>query len=83
MSEEFIIGNYISSDRNDVHTLIPFMTYLKRYPIKRVSVDAGYGSEENYCYFEENNDTELYLYLRKRKADQFDCVKKSKVPKRL
>ena len=61
MSEEFIIGNYISSDRNDVHTLIPFMTYLKRYPIKRVSVDAGYESEENYCYFEENNDTKLYI----------------------
>ena len=42
-SEEFIIGNYISADRNDVHTMIPFMEYLKQYGhIKRVSVDSGY-----------------------------------------
>ena len=60
-SEEFIIGNYISADRNDVHTLVPFMEYLKQYPIKRVCVDAGYESEENYCYFEENKSTKLYV----------------------
>ena len=59
--QQFIIGNYISSDRNDMHTLIPFMTYLKCYPIKRVSVDAGYESEENYCYFEEKGDIKLYV----------------------
>ena len=60
-SEEFIIGNYISADRNDVHTLIPFMEYLKRYPILRLCVDSGYESEENYCYFEENKGTKLYV----------------------
>lgn len=46
-------GNYISAVRNDVHTLIPFMEYLKRYKkIRNVVVDPGYESEENYCYFE-------------------------------
>ena len=61
-SEEFIIGNYISADRNDVHTMIPFMEYLKQYPqIKRVSVDSGYESEENYCYFENLNGVDLYV----------------------
>ena len=60
-SEEFIIGNYISSDRNDVHTLIPFMGYLSRYAVKNVVVDSGYESEENYCYFETLCDTRLYV----------------------
>ena len=46
-SEEFIIGNYISADRNDVHTLIPFMGRLGGYQIKNVVVDSGYESEEN------------------------------------
>jgi hypothetical protein len=46
-SEEFIVGNYISADRNDVHTLIPFMSYLGQYHIKNVVVDSGYESEEN------------------------------------
>jgi transposase len=60
-SEEFIIGNYISADRNDVHTLIPFMSYLSRYMIKNVVADSGYESEENYCYFESLPDTQLYV----------------------
>ena len=61
-SEEFIIGNYISADRNDVHTVIPFMEYLKQYgQIKRISVDSGYESEENYCYFENLQGIELYV----------------------
>ena len=40
-SEEFIIGNYISADRTDVHTLIPLVEYLKRYGIKNICVDSG------------------------------------------
>ncbi len=61
-SEEFIVGNYISADRNDVHTMIPFMEYLKQYgQIKRISVDSGYESEENYCYFENLPGVELYV----------------------
>ena len=60
-SEEFIIGNYISPDRNDVHTLIPFMETIKQYPIRNVVADSGYESEENYCYFETLSETELYV----------------------
>lgn len=52
---DFIIGSYISSDRNDVHTLIPFMEQLqKNYEGKNIGsvvVDSGYESEENYCWF--------------------------------
>ena len=60
-SEEFVIGNYISADRTDVHTLIPFAEYLKRYGIKNICVDSGYESEENYCWFEENGVIKLYV----------------------
>ena len=62
---DFIIGSYISSDRNDVHTLIPFMEQLqKNYAgrnIGSVVVDSGYESEENYCWFEAHPETELYV----------------------
>ena len=62
---DFIIGSYISSDRNDVHTLIPFMKQLqKNYAgrnIGSVVVDSGYESEENYCWFEAHPETELYV----------------------
>ena len=62
---EFIIGNYISSDRNDVHTLIPFMKQLNTtyegYRIGKAVVDSGYESEENYCWFEEENRPELLV----------------------
>ena len=60
-SEEFIIGNYISADRNDVHTLIPFTEYLRRHEIKRICVDSGYESEENYCYFEDLKSILLFV----------------------
>ena len=62
---EFIIGSYISSDRNDVHTLIPFMKRLREnyegMNIGSVVVDSGYESEENYCWFEAHPETELYV----------------------
>ena len=62
---EFIIGSYISSDRNDVHTLIPFMNQLRRTyegkPIGNIVVDSGYESEENYCWFEDHPETALYV----------------------
>ena len=62
---DFIIGSYISSDRNDVHTLIPFMEQLqKNYAgrnIGSVVVDSGYEREENYCWFEAHPETELYV----------------------
>lgn len=62
---DFIIGSDISSDRNDVHTLIPFMEQLRKNYAGRnigsVVVDSGYESEENYCWFEAHPETELYV----------------------
>lgn len=48
----FVIGSYISFDRNDVHILIPFMEQLRKtYEGKRIGsavVDSEYECEENY-----------------------------------
>ena len=64
-SNEFIIGTYISADRNDVKTLIPFMKQLKDtykgHRMGKVVVDSGYESEENYCWFEKDPETELFV----------------------
>lgn len=64
-SNEFIIGTYISADRSDVQTLIPFMGKLKKTyegnRIWKVVADSGYESEENYCWFEKDPETELFV----------------------
>jgi len=64
-SNELIVGTYISADRSDVQTLIPFMTQLKKdyesNDIGKVVVDSGYESEENYCWFEDDPVTELFV----------------------
>ena len=64
-SNEFIIGTHISADRSDVQTLIPFMKQLKKtyegHKIGKVVVDSGYESEENYCWFENDPETELFV----------------------
>lgn len=60
-ASEYIVGNYISCDRSDVRTLIPFMEKLGHFPIERVTVDAGYESEENYRYFEEHEQLSLFV----------------------
>ena len=53
-ASEYIIGTYVSADRTDTKTLIPFAEGLgKSFDIGRYIVDAGYESEENYCYFEQ------------------------------
>ena len=45
------IGNYISADRTDTKTFIPFLKKLCNiHPVRRVVVDSGYESEENYNY---------------------------------
>ena len=53
VDSEYIVGTYISSDRSDSKTIIPFMEQLKDYKYKKIVADAGYESEENYTYFEE------------------------------
>ena len=40
---EYIVGNYISADRTDTKTFIPFLKKLcSTYPVQRVVVDSGY-----------------------------------------
>lgn len=59
---EYIIGNYISADRTDTKTFIPFLEKLcKRHPVKRVVVDSGYESEENYHYADEREQLSLFV----------------------
>jgi len=57
----FIVGNYISSERSDVGTLIPFMDKLGLTSTSKIVVDSGYESEENYCYFEQSGKPDLYV----------------------
>lgn len=82
---EYVVGNYISSDRTDTKTLIPFMEKLKDYPVERVVVDAGYESEENYSYFEEYEQLSLFVkpsnYEQKKKRKyQTDIGRRENMP---
>lgn len=58
ISGGFIRNILITSDGNDLPTLIPFLQKYKdrygKYPSIAVC-DAGYGSYDNYCFCEENN----------------------------
>ena len=60
---EYIVGTYVSSDRTDTKTTIPFMEKLmKSYTaIERVVYDSGYESEENYRFFDEHPSLDLYV----------------------
>lgn len=59
---EYIIGNCISADRTDTKTFIPFLEKLcKRHPVRRVVVDSGYESEENYHYVDESEQLSLFV----------------------
>ena len=83
-SEEFIVGNYFSSDRNDVHTVIPFVGYLSRYRILRYIFDSGYESEENYSHF-EGLEAELYVKptnheQKKKKKYRTDISRRENMP---
>ena len=59
---EYIIGNYISADRTDTKTFIPFLKKLCTvHPVKRVVVDSGYESEENYNYVDGSGQLSLFV----------------------
>lgn len=58
VESEYIVGISSYTERNDVRTLIPFLERIKIntntvYP--NVIADAGYESEENYTYLNDNN----------------------------
>ena len=59
---EYIIGNYICADRTDTKTFIPFLEKLcSKHPVKRVVVDSGYESEENYHYVDGSEQLSLFV----------------------
>lgn len=53
VDSEYIVGVMISQERSDSKTLIP---YVQRYGqgYAKITADAGFESEENYTYLEEN-----------------------------
>ena len=54
---EYIVAAEIFNERNDVNTLVPFMEKIKNqlgFKYMYPTADAGYESEENYTYFENN-----------------------------
>ena len=57
VESEYITGMDIYTDRSDVATLIPFLTNMRNQlgvGYKNIIADAGYESEENYLFLEEN-----------------------------
>ncbi len=54
---EYIVATEIFNERNDVNTFVPFMKKIEnqlRFKYMYPTADAGYESEENYTYFEDN-----------------------------
>ena len=71
-ASEYIVGNYISADRTDTKTFIPFLKKLcSHYPVQRVVVDSGYESEENYNFVDGSEQLSLFVkpsnYEQKKK----------------
>ena len=54
---DYIVAAEIFNDRTDVNTFVPFMEKIKKqlgFKYMYPTADAGYESEENYTYFENN-----------------------------
>lgn len=71
----YIVGFTIHPNPTDTKTLIPHLNYLEEKPgqlPQNIIADAGYGSEENYEYWEEKN---LGSYV---KYNRFHWEKKKK-----
>jgi transposase len=72
---EYIVGAMTSSERSDQLTLIPFLEELsEKLPQKfeNIVADAGYESEENYVYLDENKQ-KYYI-----KPQTYEIMKKKK-----
>lgn len=57
VDSEYVVAADIFQDRNDVWTLVPFLKQMEEklgFRYKSVTADAGYESEEAYCFLEEN-----------------------------
>lgn len=60
---EYVVANYISSDRTDTRTFIPFTEKLlgSGHPVRRMVLDSGYESEENYRYVQDHENISLFV----------------------
>lgn len=77
---EYIVGVDISSERSDQLTLIPFLEKLNHQlpkKFEKIVADAGYESEENYQYL-DNNGYEAYI-----KPQMYDSMKKASFKKKI
>lgn len=54
VDSEYIVAAMLSSERSDSQTLIPMLEKLKWLGYTKPVADAGFESEENYAYCEEN-----------------------------
>lgn len=83
---EYIVGNFISADRTDTKTFIPFMEKLcRKYPVKKVDVDSGYESEENYHYVDGCEQLSLFVKpsnheQKKKRKYQTDIGRRENMP---
>ena len=61
VNSEYITGLELFSDRTDSRTLIPLLEEMKKQHggkvYEKVSADAGYESNDNYLYLEENGQS--------------------------
>lgn len=67
VDSEYIVGVIISHERNDTGLFIPMMEKLKQLGYTMPVADAGYESEENYTYCEDNH---LQAYIKPANHEQ-------------
>ena len=64
VESEYIVGLGLFPNPTDTTTLIPFLERLAKdtgRKYEKIIADAGYASEENYTYLEENGITQFFL----------------------
>ena len=77
---EYIVGAMISQERSDVGTFIPMMKKLHSLGYTKPVADAGFESEENYTWCEENGQL---AFIKPANHDQAKTKKyKSDIGKR-
>lgn len=67
---EYIVGVYVTQDRDDTHALLPLLSRMNKYDCpqpKNVIADAGYESEENYVGLAERGIT---AYIKPQNYEQ-------------
>jgi transposase len=87
VESEYIIGIGLFPNPTDTTTLIPFLERVQSRSgriIKKIIADAGYSSEENYTYL-ENNGQEAYIKpndyeVRKTKRYKNDIYRVENMP---